>query len=135
LANFNTQTLAEHYRCARSMLRKVKSYLFRDVDQAKRNIELASDESDVSRSRTSSFDVRSRASSMESQLSKPNLAALRFKKQHLDKDIQENQKEENQKEENQKEIPSSSEGDSCSAGEADDEQNVLVSMHAFYGVL
>jgi len=60
------------------MLRKIKIYLDWDVTRVKRNIELASEESDAPRSRASSIDLQSRASSMESQHDRPNLIALPF---------------------------------------------------------
>ncbi|XP_065907298.1 uncharacterized protein [Dysidea avara] len=113
--DFNTQILTEHYRCTRSILREVKRYLAQDVDRARHNIELASEESDA-RSRASSIDVRSRASSMESQVSKPNLALLQLRK-HTVKLVEEDIKE------------SLAVESTSSADEADDEGNIQRVSH------
>jgi len=94
------------------MLRKIKVYLDQDINCAKRNIELASEESDV-RSRASSIDVRSPASSMDPQVSKP---VLRFLKQTVEEDII-----------NDHECDTVKSISQSSADEADDEQNIQVS--------
>jgi len=88
------------------MLRRIKVYLDQDINRAKRNIELASEESDA-RSRASSIDVRSRASSMDPQVSKPVLRFLKLKEDN--------------------ECVTIKSTSQSSADEADDEQNIQVS--------
>jgi len=60
--DINTQIMAKHYRDARNLLRNVKAYLNQDADYIRRNLDAASEESDY---------TRSRASSIDSQFSRP----------------------------------------------------------------
>ena len=112
--DFNTQSLAEQYRCARRILRKVKCNLFNDVNRTKRSIELASEESDAQLSRAPSLDVGRRTSSVESIVFKPNYA-LQLKQlavKTMEANITENLSVE-----------------SSSADEADDERNIQASAY------